>query len=392
MQQPVLRSATRAGDEVVLRPHRDADADALVRMYADERVHRWLSGPPVPFLPEHATSWVSGRAAAWHEETGAEWTWMIDLDGEPAGQLGLRPRGDGALDVGYVLGRDAWGRGATSAALREAARWAFAPAADGGPGAGVLLWQAQVGNWASRRVAWACGFRVEGRVRGLLPHRGRPVDGWTGSLRRGDPLRPVVPWLEVPELEVGTLLLRPNGPDDAERIMQACAHPTTRSWLPDLPDPYGLDEARHYLETVQEAEALGNGVHWAVVDRDRPEHLLGQVALSGLGNGLSPTGEVGYWVHPDARRRGVATRAVRVVTRHALLGLDEGGLGLRRVLLLVAEGNTGSEGVARAVGFTRVGRDRDAARTGAGRVVDHLRFDLLAEEMDAAWAHPSSLR
>ncbi len=115
------------------------------------------------------------------------------------------------------------------------------------------------------------------------------------------------------------------------------------------------------------------------------------MALSGLGSGLSATGEVGYWVHPDARRRGVATRAVRAVTRHALLGLDEGGLGLRRVLLRVAEGNTASEGVARAVGFTRVGRDRDAARTGAGRVVDHLRFDLLAEEMDAAWAHPASL-
>ncbi len=117
----------------------------------------------------------------------------------------------------------------------------------------MLLWEAQVGNWASRRVAWACGVRVEGRVRGLLPHRGRPVDGWTGSLRRGDPLRPGVPWLEVPEIEVGDLLLRPNGPDDAERIMQACAHPTTRAWLSDLPDPYGLDEARHYLETVQEA-------------------------------------------------------------------------------------------------------------------------------------------
>ena len=153
--------------------HRDGDADALVRMYADEQVHRWLSGPPVPFLPEHARSW--GRRPGSGVAGGDRR--RVDLDGRPRrrarGPAWLRPRGDGAFDVGYVLGRDAWGRGAMSAALREAARWAFAPAADGGADAETLLWQAQVGNWASRRVAWACGVRVEGRVRGLLPHRGR---------------------------------------------------------------------------------------------------------------------------------------------------------------------------------------------------------------------------
>ncbi len=191
VQQPVLRSATRAGDEVVLRPHRDADADALVRMYADEQVHRWLSGPPVPFLPEHATSWVvgAGRRVA-TEETGAEWTWMVDLDGEPAGQLGLRPRGDGAFDVGYVLGRDAWGRGAMSAALREAARWAFAPAADGGAGRrGAAL------AGAGRQLGLApggVGVRLPGRGPGARPappprSAGRRLD------RLAAPRRPAAP-------------------------------------------------------------------------------------------------------------------------------------------------------------------------------------------------------
>lgn len=393
MPAPTLRTATRGGCEVVLRAHRPDDAEVLVRAYADDAVSRWLSGPPLPFRIEHGRDWVAGRAAAWDErDHGTEWTWMLDLDGEPVGQLGVRPRGDGAFDVGYQLRREAWGRGAMSAALREGARWAFTPLSEGGADAEVLHWKAQVGNWASRRVAWACGFQVEGRVRGLVAHRGEAVDGWIGSVRAGDGLRPAVPWLEVPRIEIGDLLLRPNVPGDAERLLQACAHPTTQEWLPTLPSPYTLDDARAYLDGREEQHAVALGLYWAVAAADAPGRLLGQIGLMGLDHGLSPSGEIGYWVHPDARRRGVATRAVRAVARHGLVDLDEGGLGLRRVLLRVAETNTASLGVARAAGFTQAGRDRDSEKLRSGRVVDHLRFDLLADEMDAAYAHPSSLR
>ncbi len=392
MQAPRLETATRSGERVVLRAHREDDADALVAMLGDDEVVRWTSGPPVPYTREHARAWIGSRAAAWDRPEGTEWTWVLDLEGAPLGQVALRPRGDGALEVALVLGRAGRGRGAASAGLREAARWALRPEADGGAGGEVLHWRAREGNWPSRRVAWACGFRVEGLVRGLLEHRGEPVDGWVGSLRRGDPVRPVVPWLEVPELEVGDLLLRANVPDDAERIMQACSHPTTRHWLAELPDPYTLGDARGYVSSREEQHAAGDGVYWAMAPADRPELLVGQIGLMGLEHGLSPSGEVGYWVHPDSRRRGLATRAVRAVSRHGLLTLDEGGLGLRRVLLRASDGNHASAGVARAAGFTEVGRDRDAARTGEGRVVDHVRFDLLAEELAAALAHPSLLR
>ena len=40
------------------------------------------------------------------------------------------------------------------------------------PGVEVVQWTARVGNWASRRVAERCGQRL---------------DGWIGSLRRGEP-------------------------------------------------------------------------------------------------------------------------------------------------------------------------------------------------------------
>jgi RimJ/RimL family protein N-acetyltransferase len=56
------------------------------------------------------------------------------------------------------------------------------------PGVEVVQWKAPVGNWPSRRVAERCGFRMVSVVRGLLEQRGERVDGWIGSLRRGEPL------------------------------------------------------------------------------------------------------------------------------------------------------------------------------------------------------------
>ncbi len=388
---PTLATRTRRGEPVRLRAHRADDVAALVEMITDDRVGRWLAGPPRPFTTAHAEDWVSGRAAAWRRTDAAgqvEWAWMVDLGDRPAGQVGLRPRADGTAEVGFMLGAHAWGQGVMSAALREAARWAFSGE---GPCLRVLHWKAEVGNWPSRRVAWACGFRVEGRVRGLLPLHGEPVDGWVGSVRRDDDLRPGQPWLDPARIEVGDLVLRANAPADVERIMQACSHPTTQRWLPELPDPYTLADAAHYVASREEEHAQASGVYWTVADLD-DDGLLGVIGLMGLGHGLSRSGEIGYWVHPDARRRSVATRALRAVARHGLLPLDEGGLALDRVVVRVARPNHASHGVASAAGFTEVGCDRLAERLRDGRREDLVRYDFLAEELESAWAHPASLR
>ncbi len=54
---------------------------------------------------------------------------------------------------------------------------------------------------------------------------------------------------------------------------------------------------------------------------------------------------LGYWVRPSAQRRGVATRAVRLLLAEAF-----GDAGMRRVEIVVAVGNEASEAVARNAG------------------------------------------
>jgi RimJ/RimL family protein N-acetyltransferase len=83
--------------------------------------------------------------------------------------------------------------------------------------------------------------------------------------------------------------------------------------------------------------------------------------------------EVGYWLFPEARGRGLATRAVRVVTREAFAS------GLERIEANVRIGNDASVRVLERAGFTREGVKRRLLRHGDGRV-DATLFSLLPGE------------
>lgn len=83
--------------------------------------------------------------------------------------------------------------------------------------------------------------------------------------------------------------------------------------------------------------------------------------------------EVGYWLFPDARGRGLATRAVRAVAREAF------ATGISRIEANVRIGNEASERVLERAGFTREGVKRRLLRHGAGRA-DATLFSLLPDE------------
>ncbi|KQT94553.1 hypothetical protein ASG49_06760 [Marmoricola sp. Leaf446] len=88
-------------------------------------------------------------------------------------------------------------------------------------------------------------------------------------------------------------------------------------------------------------------VAWAVVDPD--DAFLGY-AVTGPVDHEGGEAELGYAVAPSARRRGVATAALRAMARWAF---EEAGL--QRVTALVSTGNPASSAVARRAGFTREG-------------------------------------
>lgn len=368
-------------DRITLRPHRPDDVDGLLEMGADPETQQWTSMPS-PYTRADAEAFVA-RCGADAPAPGSCALGIEAVDpatGQPrlAGNLELRTTAGGAGSVGFALAPWARGRGVLSRALRLLLEWAFTPEAEGGAGLQVVHWEAYVGNWASRRVAWACGFRVEGTVRGFGHQRGERRDSWVGSLVRGEPMRPATPWLEAAVIAGARVVLRPWRDDDAARVAEACSDPLTQHWLAQLPSPYTLADAQWYVRTREEEHAAGRGVYWCVADPD-DDRCLGAISVMRLDAPLSEA-EIGYWAHPDARGRGVMTEATRLVARHTLLPWDDGGLGHHRVSLRAAAGNLASTRVAERAGLRRCGVARQSDLLRDGTRDDHVLYDRLATD------------
>jgi RimJ/RimL family protein N-acetyltransferase len=167
------------GPDLVLRLPLRSDLDDIVAQCRDPEFQRWTT-VPVPYRRSDARDFLKRVAQGWRANVAR---FAIAHQDRFAGSVDLRFDGIGGAEVGFGLAPWARGKGVMTRALRLVLAWGFEL-----PDLEVVYWRAHVGNWASRRVARRCGFRMDGTVRGLLEQRGVRRDGWIGSLRRGEPL------------------------------------------------------------------------------------------------------------------------------------------------------------------------------------------------------------
>ena len=339
--RPVAPVEIHAG-HLHLRPWRTGDEGVLVEAGADPQVQRW-NALPVPYLPEHARRYV-GRTSVEGWASGRALTWAVcDRDtSQVLAHVALRPAADPDVwDVGFWCRPTARGRGVVPDALEAVCSWAFTSL-----GAVRVEWMAEVGNWPSRRAAEKAGFVVEGVLRRGLVHRGTHVDGWLGARLADDPRRDTAAVPPLGRPSDGVVALRAFGEPDLPFIARACDDPQTARFLP-VPVPYTLDDARAWaLGVVPQERAEGKVVSVAAVDAGTDEPL-GAVGLTLRSAG---TAEIGYWTAPQARGRGTAVRATRLLSQWGA-----GALGLARVDLLTDLANTASQRVAVKAGFVREG-------------------------------------
>ena len=168
----------------------------------------------------------------------------------------------------------------------------------------------------------------------------------------------------------GPTALRPWRDADIHAIVAACQDPEIVRWT-RVPERYGEVDARAYLLQRYESTHAGATAPFAIVAAENLDQLLGSVSL------LRPVweharAEVGYWLAPEARGHGHATRALRLITA---FGFRE--LGLERIDLFAATGNPGSQRVAERGGFTREAVLR-SFMSGKDGQLDMVAFGLLA--------------
>lgn len=182
-----------------------------------------------------------------------------------------------------------------------------------------------------------------------------------------EPIRPPDPALADERVR-----LRPWQLSDANAVTAACQDPEIARWVP-IPWPYAREHAVGFIEHALADWAAGLAADFAVTDMG-DGRILGAIGLRR--DHVAPrSGIVGYWVARDARGHGVATSAIRLVARWALVKL-----GMQRVSLYTYVGNVASQRVAQHAGFRFEGTLRNWVEY-RGQPRDAVMFSLIPEDL-----------
>lgn len=362
---------------VTLRAHRLDDVDAITEQCTDVEMQRFTM-VPVPYTRQDAVDFVASRAGGWADGTSCSFAIEAAEESGPArfaGSIALRSQGaDELADLAFGAHPAARGHGVMTVAVRVLADWAFQERQ-----VKRLNWSCIAGNLASWRVVWRNGFHFEATLHSAQPQRGELLDRWTGSLLSSQPREPQTRWLPQPVLFGDRVVLRPLDARDERRYLETVLDAETHRWLHEIPFPRDPDTFEMRVRDRGLWASLGQFVEYAVADAVTDDYV-GSVAIFGFGGLDYESAEIGYRTHPDARGRGFMTTSIRLLLGLAFAADADGGYGLHRVNLGAGDGNTASQAVARACGFTETGRDRSCYRLADDTVVDLVRFDLLADE------------
>ncbi|HEX7738316.1 MAG TPA: GNAT family N-acetyltransferase [Marmoricola sp.] len=367
----MVRVPTLTDGVVTLRAHSEGDIERCLEQCVDPDSIRWTT-VPTPYTLEDAKRFVrDAMPGGWASDQ--EWGFAVEFEGRYGGTVSLRNRGEQRAEIAYGSHPDVRGTGAMERALRLLLAWGFSPE---GRELATVVWYANEYNWASRKLAWKVGFSFDGTLRGWLPHRGEMLNGWAGTLLRGESMEPRTEWLAVPRIVGEKVVLRRERPSDRARLIEGANDAETQRWIFRMESPYDAAAADRFFAAREEGMAAGEAIHWVLADA-ATDALCGVVSIHHI---RRPCGEIGYWTHPDARGRGLTTEAVRLMARHAFIDVEDGGLGLERLSLCADVRNPASCAVAEKAGFTRVGVERLGTGTRSGERGDSVAYDLIAAD------------
>ena len=194
-----------------------------------------------------------------------------------------------------------------------------------------------------------------------------------GCLRRScrDPTYPYPGGVELavpdPPLSDGVVALRVPSEQDLPAIERRIVDPDVIRWMGPSEHP-----APELLELNRTRWTRGTRATFSVCDPN--DACLGHVWVE-VDLADPHRGSVGYWLLPEARGKGFATRSVQLISRWAL-----GELGMARLLLSTEPSNYRSQRVAKRSGFVKEGILRSYEEIG-GRRVDCVVFSLVPADL-----------
>lgn len=143
-------------------------------------------------------------------------------------------------------------------------------------------------------------------------------------------------------------------------------------YLPRMPRPYTLAEARKWVRTSARLARMEKAYYFGIEDR-QSGRIVGMIGLRTV-NRLDKNAEAGYWVGKQFQGRGYAGEAIRLILEFAFKQLR-----LYRIYAIVHQRNVPSIRVLERAGFTREAEWRRASFLGR-RWSDVYGYGILRSE------------
>ncbi|MFD3421827.1 GNAT family N-acetyltransferase [Streptomyces decoyicus] len=162
----------RLTERLRLRMWRDADLDPLAALDGNPKVMRYI-GDGSPLTRDQAAGSLARLRNGWQERGFGRFAVDVQETGEFAGWVGLSvpdflPEVLPAVEIGWRLRQEHWGRGYAPEAAREVLAFGFEDV-----GLQEIISIADVRNQASLRVMTKLGMRLKHRT--TVPGSGRPA-------------------------------------------------------------------------------------------------------------------------------------------------------------------------------------------------------------------------
>lgn len=170
---------------VILRPWRPEDADALVKNANNKKIADNMRDVfPHPYTQQHAENFIDGVIA--HDPVQI---FAMEIDGEACGSTGIFPRTDiGRLnaELGYWLAEKHWGKGITTAVVKEMIRYGF----EAWPVLTRIFAVPFPTNIASQKVLERAGMKLEAVIKDSIIKNGVVMDELVYCVRRHELINP----------------------------------------------------------------------------------------------------------------------------------------------------------------------------------------------------------
>lgn len=156
-----------------LRPVQKKDSSSLAKNVNDKEIARNTISIPYPYTLKDAHCWINKNSRLRKSKEPKEINFVIDIKGEVAGAVGLTDIEGHEAQIGYWLGRNYWGQGLITEAVKAVTQFGFNKLKRVRIYAYVFPF-----NKASRRVLEKAGYQFEGILKKNTKKNGKFIDDY----------------------------------------------------------------------------------------------------------------------------------------------------------------------------------------------------------------------